>query len=246
MEKKDVNVQELKSSMLRKNQQKEVVSDEFIRENMSVVESIASNLTASGKVPPGIDFGDLTSWGVEGLIKAKKNYKDDKGTKFKTYAYYRVKGEMLDKIRSEWHYRNPGDYDKHRKKLRERIAEYAAEQLNDPNADTRSIEASVKELIEGAGVSYMLSSDTIEIVSEKEGTKNPEIEQIDENDSVLWEEIGRLEGEERLIIEMFYVQGLKQIEISEKLNYSRSKVCRVHMQVLQKLKNRLKRRYYDE
>ena len=247
MEKKALNVQKLKQTLLIKNQQREAVSDEFVKEHMSIVESVASSLISSAKVPPGIDFGDLTNWGVEGLIKAKKNYKESKGAVFKTYAFYRIKGEMLDKIRSEWHYRNSGNYDKHRKKLRERIVEYATEQLESSlEGATGSVDNVVKELIEGAGVVYMVSMDTVEVISEQKGTKNPEIEHIDENDSVLWEEINKLEGYEWRIVDMFYVQGLKQVEISEKLNFSKSKVCRIHMQVLQKLKNRLKKRYYGE
>jgi DNA-directed RNA polymerase specialized sigma subunit len=41
---------------------------------------------------------------------------------------------------------------------------------------------------------------------------------------------------------MFYVHGLKQKEIAEKMNQSRSRVCRIHMKVLEKLRRRLLKR----
>ena len=245
-EHRPVDVNKLKQKEISNLITEDVISDEFVTEHISIVESIASGIVSGGKVPPCIDFGDLVSWGVEGLIKAKKNYKEGKGTQFKTYAYYRVRGEMLDKIRSEWQYRNPGDYEAYRKRVRSRIAEVADAQSKDGGVPGASVQENVKSLIENSGMVYMLSSDDVEIVSEKAGTKNPEIEHIDETDSVLWEEIRKLEGDERQIVEMFYVKGFKQIEIAEKLSFSRSKVCRIHMSVLNKLRNRLHKRYNED
>lgn len=245
-EHKDVDVNKLRREEVSKTFAEEPISEEFMKDHISMVESIASGIVASGKVPPCIDFGDLVSWGVEGLIKAKKNYKEGKGSQFKTYAYYRIRGEMLDKIRSEWHYRNPGDYEAYRKRMRARIAEVAGEQAKEGGKPGSSMQENVKSLIENSGMVYMLSADDVEIVSDKAGTKNPEIEHVDETDSVLWEEIKKLEGEEREIVEMFYVKGFKQIEIAEKLQFSRSKVCRIHMSVLNKLRNRLHKRYNED
>ena len=92
---------------------------------------------------------------------------------------------------------------------------------------------------------YMLSSDDIDIASEMRGSKNPEIEVIDENKSILWEEVNKLPMEEKHIVELFYKQEMKQVEIADYLDYSRSKVCRLHMQILKKLRSRLNSRYQE-
>jgi RNA polymerase sigma factor FliA len=219
-----------------------VVSEEFVKEHMSNVEAIASSIIGGGKAPPGTDFGDLVSWGIEGLIKAKNNFKENKGTQFKTYAYYRIRGEMLDKIRSEWHQRNPMAYENYRKRLREKITQVAEEKLRESEGKGMSPENQVSKLVETAGVAYMLSVETSEIVSKAEGTRNPEIEIIDENQAELWDEVKNLKDDEQQIVEMFYVEGIKQVEIAKRMNYSRSKICRIHMQILTKLKSRLSKR----
>ncbi|MBT5954338.1 sigma-70 family RNA polymerase sigma factor [bacterium] len=214
-------------------------------ENMPLVESIASNIIGGGKVPPVISFEDLVSWGVEGLIKAYRNFKSNKGSQFNTYAYYRIRGEMLDRIRTEWQYRNPAEYSSYRKKLQERIADFVEEYSE--NDGSVVPEREVRDLIANAGISYLISMDNIDVVSDQQGLMNPEDEYIEEEtnkevDSVLTEEIDELEEDEQRIVRLFYVKGLKQKEIAEHMKYSKSKVCRIHMKVLDKLKRRLKRR----
>ena len=224
-----------------KEKEKDVITDEFVSDHMSMVESIASNIMGSGKVPPSIDFGDLTSWGTVGLIKAKRNFKEDKGSKFKTYAYYRIRGEILDKIRSEWQYRNPVEHERHRQRVKERIAEAAEGSID--HGDPDAVQKQVRTMIQQSAMVYMVSTEEVDIVSDKAGTKNPEVELIDQTDSVLWEEISTLSEDERKIVDLFYVKGLKQVEIALEMNYSKSKVCRLHMGVLGKLRKRLHRRY---
>ncbi len=244
MRSRDVNISQLHQEELRKKHEAGSVSNEFVQEHMSMVESISSTILGMGKVPPCIEFDDLISWGIEGLIKAKKNFKGDKGAQFKTYAYYRIRGEILDKIRSEWQHRNPGDYDEYRKRVQGRIADMAIDQLENTDVDS-SIQSTVHSVIESSGMVFMISAEDYDLESEKKGTKNPEVEQVDESPGVLWEEIKSLTSEEQEILDMFYVRGLKQVEIADRLNYSRSKVCRLHMQVLSKLRNRLNKRYNE-
>lgn len=245
MRNKEVNVSQLNQEELRKKHEANSVSDSFVQEHMSMVESISSTILGMGKVPPCIEFNDLISWGVEGLIKAKKNFKGDKGAQFKTYAYYRIRGEILDKIRSEWQHRNPGDYEDYRKRIQGRIAEVAIEQMENPDIDAGTIQDSVHTIIENSGMVFMVSTEDYELESEKKWTQNPEVEHVDESPGVLWEEIKNLTPDQQEILDMFYVRGLKQVEIADRLNYSRSKVCRLHMQVLSKLRNRLNKRYNE-
>lgn len=212
---------------------------------MSMVESIASGVVGGGRIPPGIDFGDLVSWGVEGLIKAKRNFNPDKGAQFKSYAFYRIKGEILDSIRREWQYRNPGEYSKYRQKLQEKIADYAEAEISGVEKKGGNLEEKWVGVVENSAMVYLMTLDEIEVVSEKEGTRNPEIELVDENRSVLWEEVAKLPEDEKKIIELFYNEGMKQVEIAGVMSYSKSKVCRIHKQILERLKRRLDKRYNE-
>ena len=73
-------------------------------------------------LPPSFSLEDIASYGVEGLIDSIERYTPDKGTKFESYALIRIRGNILDKIRSQnWLPRTQ------RKKIRD--VKNAAEQL---------------------------------------------------------------------------------------------------------------------
>lgn len=241
--KQEIDVEELKKEAITQGDEGPKLSDEFVQQFMPMVEAISANIIGGGKVPPGTEFNDLVSWGIEGLIKAFNNFKANKGSQFKTYAYYRVRGEIFDKIRSEWRYRNPTEHKEIRKRAQEKIAAFAKDALDNIEQSNGSPEVkqrAVESMVENTGVLGLMSLENVDIVSDKEGTKNPEQEFIDESESVLWDEIHHLDDDERMIIELFYVRGLKQKEIAEKMNISRSTICRMHMKILDKLRHRLK------
>ena len=55
------------------------------------------------RLPPNIDMDDLVSSGVVGLLDAASRFDSSRGIKFKTYAEFRIKGAMLDELRSlDW------------------------------------------------------------------------------------------------------------------------------------------------
>jgi RNA polymerase sigma factor FliA len=237
--KKDININLLQQKEVIENKKQYVIPEEVVKENMSMVEVQAANIAGRSNLPVGIDFDDLVSWGIEGLIKAYKNFDSKKGTNFKTYAYYRIRGEMYDKIRKEWHYRNPNDYNEFRKKIRERIAAAAEQALE---TDKNPTKAYADTLVNHSAMVCLLSLDTIGDVQSNQfsSEKETDVEQHQEN--ILLEEINKLDPDERNIIELFYIQEKKQKDIASTLNCSRSKICRIHMRALEKLRNKIKKR----
>ncbi|RAP28741.1 hypothetical protein DID78_04710, partial [Candidatus Marinamargulisbacteria bacterium SCGC AG-343-D04] len=171
-------------------------------------------------------------------IKAKSNFNDNLKTKFQTYAFYRVRGEIMDKIRHEWNYRLPKDYQERRKKLQNKLASFIQESMDE---QTSSSDKSLYDIIDKASVVHFLNYEFGDLESKQKGMKNPEEEQVDESHDYIWDQIETLSDEEKLIIDLFYVKGMKQVEIAEYLNYSKTKVCRIHMHLLDKLKTKLKK-----
>ena len=54
-------------------------------------------------LPPSFSFEDIVSFGIEGLIDAIEKYYPNKGAKFESYALMRIRGSIIDKIRSsDW------------------------------------------------------------------------------------------------------------------------------------------------
>jgi len=216
------------------------LNDAFVLDHQPMIESIASSIFNRSKLPVGVDYEDLVSWGGEGLIKAYNNYKTDRGTIFKTYAYYRVRGEIYDRIRAEWTYRNPTDYADQRKRIQERIADVVEEALDHSEGlKAIQLEERMNSLIIDSAVVYLVSIDGTD---EHELPDSMVVEDDDQRHTDLWEAIEQLSDDERELVELFYVHGLTQKEISEKLSQSRSRVCRDHMKIIEKLRRRLLRR----
>ncbi len=214
---------------------------EFISQHLSFVEAIASKIMRNQKLPPCIDFGDLTSWGIEGLVKAKSRYKESKDTKFETYAFYRIRGEILDCIRREWKYRTPKDFTNKKKKIRDQVADLIADQLDNIDNTITDEEAS-NQIIEQATVATFLSNDISLAISQSKGMRDPEIDQIDEGFHEIWDEIETLTDDEKQIIDHIYIKGLKQVDLAQHLKCSKAKVSRLHYSLLEKLKNRLQKK----
>ncbi len=232
-----MDVGQLRSQEAFKEKEDLGISESFIQEHQSIIDSISSRVISQYRVPSGVEFSDLVSWGIEGLIKAKKRFKGDQGSTFKTYAFYRIRGEILDRIRREWHYKSPSDVRSFRQEVRERIVDYAEAESNEPNNESAS--KTRDRLLKNSALVYMLTSETLRVVQEKERQSDPESRHVDQNYEGLWSEVSDLDEDEQEIVDLMYKQGKKQNEVSDLLKYSKSKVCRIHNRVLEKLKRRL-------
>ena len=127
------------SSLLKES--KEIVADEaFLKEHIPLVESIAAKMFSRSNLPTGIEFQDMVSWGTEGLMKAVRRYKDGKGTTFKSYAYYRIRGEISDHLRSEWQYRNQSGHKEYKNMIQDRIADVVESVLEMDSNKTQSVQ----------------------------------------------------------------------------------------------------------
>lgn len=239
----NLDIEQLQRNAMAKDAELQEVTSEFMEAHMWIVESVSKNLLQT-KVPPGVGIDDLISWGTEGLIKAKRSFDSAKNTQFTTYAYYRVRGEIMDQLRREWAYRNPSDYRHQQEKIQRRIVEVTQDML-EHNDDSRDADRQIADLIASSEMVYLLSLDEAASGSslQDDGIAiEDEVERL-QNVGLLWSEVRELSSEEQQIIEMFYIYNISQKEISDRLKLSKSKVCRIHLKALDKLKRRLLRRY---
>jgi RNA polymerase sigma factor for flagellar operon FliA len=218
--------------------------DAVVSAYLSLAQIIAANVTSTGKLPPNISFDDLVSYGINGLIKAWENFDKTKNVKFKVYASYRIRGEMLDKIRKEWKYQNPGGY-KSINRVESKVAQAA---LDTKNANPGDGEAALKSIAANSSVAYLLSfedsqsgSDVADSSLTLDETVANQIDFIEEK-KALWSAVKDLDEDEKKIVKMFYIDDRSQKEIADELGYSKSKISRMHSAVLSKLKLRLQRK----
>ena len=187
------------------------------------------------------DIEDLYQTAVIGLINAYKNYKDDKQTKFSSYAYFYMKGEVKKYIRES----NILKISKELIKLNTSIAkakEVLYQRLNREPTDfelSLFLEIGEQEIINAELATSLVESldnDIEDNLYNKTGyiQKEYEGEILD-----LKTEINNLKELEKQIIISRYEEGLTQQEVSKLLGINQTKVSREEKQILQKLRDRL-------
>ncbi|NQY74435.1 MAG: sigma-70 family RNA polymerase sigma factor [Candidatus Margulisbacteria bacterium] len=242
----EIDVDGLRAHELSSHKSKKSIPEKFVKMHFATVKTVASKLASGRKLPPGIVFNDLVSWGVEGLIKARELFDAKKGAKFVTYASIRIKGEILDKIREEWQQRSPSSYRKYKEEAKERIAQLLEGHVIGVNGPFDNTKGDIQDLISGSAISYSLSLENIDTGFGKGKSKPEFVENMEkeENNSILWEAVDKeLNKQEVRFVNLFYRRGMSQKAIASKLKMSQSKISRMHHQVLNRLKNKLKQEY---
>ena len=75
------------------------VRDALIVQYIYLIKYVVGRIKVT--LPNGISMEDIAGYGVEGLINAIERFSVDKNTKFETYALIRIRGTILDRVRSE-------------------------------------------------------------------------------------------------------------------------------------------------
>lgn len=198
-----------------------------------------------------VDYEDLVSYGIFGLIDAIDKFDYYKGIKFETYASLRIRGAILDQIRKmDWLSRTMRQKQKSwEAALRKLEAQLGRKPTDEEIAE--EMEISLEELcsIEGQSMaSVMISLDDCleqgreskELVQESNVFSNPEymVEQ-EELKEIIAETLETLTEKERRVIVLYYYEELTLKEISHIMEVSESRVSQLHTRGLQKLKERL-------
>ncbi|MCP4039098.1 MAG: sigma-70 family RNA polymerase sigma factor, partial [bacterium] len=77
------------------------LKEQIVLEHTPLIRYIVNRIAV--RLPSHIDLDDLHNTGVIGLMDAIEKYDPDKNCKFKTYAEFRIKGAILDQLRSlDW------------------------------------------------------------------------------------------------------------------------------------------------
>lgn len=210
----------------------------------------------SSGLPPSVEFGDLVSYGVFGLLDAIEKYDPERGIKFETYAIARIKGAIIDELRADdWVPRSV------RFKAREIERAYVAleGELRRIPTDEEVAEKLKLDLDEYLGLLGKLSlislvaldelwtvsgdrpdkislADTVEDVKVKDPSQTFEIEEMKD---MIAEAINRLPEREKMVVTFYYYEGLTMREIGEVLGVTESRVCQMHTKAILRLRARL-------
>ncbi len=226
--------------------------DVLIELHIPLVRVIAERLLQT--LPKSIELDDLTSAGIFGLMDAIDGFDLSRGIKFKTYCTTRIRGSILDELRSQDWVPRLVRLKAHR--LEKSLRTLEGKLGRDPNAFemAEAMEMSLAELNEtveesNAKAIFSLSEkwddgdddkemEKVEILADKKGA-DP-VQTIHQKD-VLELITRNLTKKERLIIIMYYYEGLTMREIGEIMELTESRVCQIHSNVMGRLKAQLDR-----
>ena len=207
------------------------------------------------RLPEGVELDDLISAGVFGLMDAIDAFDLTRGVKFETYCVPRIRGAMLDELRTmDWVPRlvrsKASKLNEAMKSLEARLGrqpnenELAEEmQISVPELEKMVLDANAVNLISLNKKWYETDSykdvREIDILEDKKG-EDP-TRRIQKADLMRLVTKG-LNRNERLIIILYYYEELTMKEIGATLDLSESRVSQMHSSIVDRLKNQLGRR----
>lgn len=243
---------QLADAKLRKvNTWQEAEQERVIHEFVPAIRAIAHRLAF--RLPAHLDAEDLISAGVIGLMDAMTKYDPKREAKFKTYAEFRIRGAMLDEIRSmDWIPRSVHE----RIGLLQKTHTELMNRYGRPPTDEEvaaALNLSITELsdfLSRAQGAVLISLDDLG-VQEEDGhhilrmlvdTEHPDPLSLVVSENVreqLAKAIEELPKKERLVLTLYYFEELTMKEIGRVLNVTESRVCQIHTKAILCLKSKL-------
>lgn len=201
--------------------------------------------------PAHMEVADIYSIGLSGLISASQNFDPDKKTAFGPYARTRIRGAMLDEMRRmDWMPRSERTevkrYRKGKEKLeqslqREATAQEICKSLNISQFEQKKLEQQsqpislipIDTLPQSAGTEVLSLQELIPDLTQQNGR---DITESNDLRALLRASLEDLKETPKKVLIMYYVKGLKLLEIAQVLSLSESRICQIHTDAIVDLK----------
>lgn len=232
--------------------QNEDIQQELVVSYLWLVKYLAGRLYI--RLPACMGQEDLESCGVLGLLEAVKKYDPDMGRDFEAYASRRIRGAMLDEIRkANWIPRTLWQKLQQLRMVREKLEkdfgevvphQVLAEEMGITVAELHRLEShrnrtyslSLDEAMAVNGGDHVRLGDMIQ-----DSASPDPLDLITEEDNkcLLIEAIDSLNEKDKLVLSLYYHEGLTLKEIGRVLEVSESRVCQLHSRAIQRLRKKL-------
>lgn len=229
--------------------------DKLILNYSPLVKYVASRIYVG--LPSNVDQADLVSYGIFGLIDAIEKFDLDRNVKFETYAISRIRGAIIDELRAlDWMPRSLRTKSKEFEKVYMRLEQEFGREPTDAEI-AKELGISVKEL---NGILAKLSYGSVialdemrsmsqeksfdinlgEMLEDKDSSDPTVIAETDEIKEILSSAINNLSYKEKVIITLYYYEGLTLREIGKVLGITESRASQLHTKSLIILKTKLR------
>jgi RNA polymerase sigma factor FliA len=229
--------------------------DRLILHYAPLVKFVAARLAAG--LPQTVDQADLISFGMFGLIDALDKFDLGRGVKFETYSIPRIKGAIIDELRAlDWVPRSvrfkARELDKAYQSLESKLGRAPSDEevADHLGISTRELH----EVVTQISFVSVLALDDVVGGGEDRGEQRTLLDTLadaanadptaelegQEMRGVLSHAISSLSEREKVVVTLYYFEGLTLAEIGEILGVTESRICQIHTKAVGNLRNELR------
>ncbi len=210
-------------------------------------------------LPRSVEQADLVSYGIFGLMDAIEKFDIDRNVKFESYAAIRIKGAIIDELRSQdW---VPRSVRAKAQRVERALAVLENRLRRSPTDDELAAElemtpAKLQEILSQISLVGIVGLDAVvgsNTLRGRDSPRSPEaladpgdgpaaVYELKEMKQVLAEAVDRLSEREKIVVTLYYYEGLTLADIGVVLGVSESRVCQIHTKVLLQLRTRIPER----
>ncbi len=219
--------------------------EQLIETCQNLVHSLA--VTIHRKLPPNVELEDLVAYGQVGLAEAARDFNPARGSRFSTYAYYRIRGAIYDGLsKMAWLSRSQYNRVRSEQMANEVLQAEGGKSTAAEEGGTRSDVRWLRNTTRALAVVYLATSSDLEEESGRASLEDrsvpgaPELAMSREMADKLHDLIDGLPSEPRHLIRSVYFEGLTLQEAGNRLNISKSWASRLHAKTLQRLARSLR------
>ena len=231
------------------------IRDKLILNYSPLVKYVAGRVSST--LPQNIESGDLVSYGIFGLIDAIEKFDLSREIKFETYAMARIKGAIIDELRSlDW---VPRSVRQRSRELERAMVELENKFRRAPtdeevavalNINVENLHALLTQLsytsivaLEDLWSTGGEKDEKVSLIDTIEDTavQDPsDVFEIGEMKDILAQAIERLPEREKIVVALYYYEGLTLREIGEVLSVTESRVSQLHTKAITRMKAKLR------
>ncbi|HWG74276.1 MAG TPA: RNA polymerase sigma factor WhiG [Acidimicrobiales bacterium] len=227
--------------------------DRLIVQYSPLVKYVAGRVSVG--LPQSIEQADLVSYGIFGLIDAIEKYDAERGIKFETYAITRIKGAIIDELRSiDWVPRSVRAKARGVEKAYAKLEATLLRTPTDPEvaAELQISEAALQQIFTQISFVGLVALDevlsghgdrgdgsTVGDTLADRGEGPMAAFEVEEMKQILASAINRLGDREKLVLTLYYYEGLTLGDIGQVLGVTESRVCQIHTKAVFQLRGRM-------
>ncbi len=224
--------------------------DKLVVDHLPLVKYVVGKLMIY--LPAHLDQEDLIESGIVGLIEAAEKFKENKGVKFKTYAFHRIRGSVLDYLRlQDWVPRSVREKDNlikeahnlleqklSRSPRHEEIAEALG--ISCSKLDKMLADINMCSMLYIEDINFSSDGDSRinanEIFKDSKTTEPLNAMELQEEQETLERAITELRPNEKLVITLYYYEDMLLREIADVMDLSESRVSQIHHRALMSIR----------